>query len=426
MKLCWALFFLILSHLIFAQDSNDTKKSKDISSKKMYESIGPTRWLFVGKGLENIAELPFEMVESLFNTLTLRNHDELVWRSRRKLKKELPKKTIQEKNKEKLIGDLKNEYVSQLPIVNCKKPHEQQEYAELDAIIKKVQEDDSDCFCSAWNTCEKEKCSCASLCPFDMTIMRKTAHQMIPSEENSLHFRNHAEGVFKYQELSGFCWGHSTVEQRMVQLSVFKPEEKCPYEEGSRDWVLFYKRIIDDLVHNTARIIPGFKNLYEFSGHPAFEEYIALQVSKTWAKQAAGIANMKHFIRLKNDKKSNLQFVKRTKEYIDFNVSPVIVKSEKIDFSYGFFSAFTDLGNAHAVVAYKYEVLENGSTKIYFRDNSETIESNAKGENYVVIGADGELIEGDYTYHLIDRHFKRDIVRQVASMQMLCFQEMCR
>ena len=236
---------------------------------------------------------------------------------------------------------------------------------------------------------------------------------MAPSLENQLSFRNHQNSVFKYKELTGFCWGHATVGQRMSQLSVFNPAKKLPYEEGSRKWLRHYKKVIDDLVHNNAREVVGFANLNSFSKHPALEEYIALQVSKTWAKQAASIANLHHFIRLKGQEKVEQKFVKRVKEYLKFGIAPIVVKADE----------FPYFGGSHVIIVYKYEERDDGTVRFYIRDNSAKSDDNAKMDLYFTIDPNSEGSELNLT--LIDRHFNRDIVKQTISMKLLCEKIQC-
>lgn len=438
------VFTLLFSVFIHAQnnpannhsDVEKPLKTMDISPKKFHEDESATKWLFARKAAQNLVEAPLEKVESLFHTLTLRNAMSIKAKSKRKLKREDKWERKRDEKRDQLmknyIEDVNQSYgLDGLALTGDEAKDKalicaqnqafnfDAYYKDLADIVNKVNQHKKMCICSAWSDCENRRCSCSRLCPFDFTLFRKTADQAKPTKDNQLHFRNHQNSIYKYKELTGFCWGHATVAQRMSQLAVFRPDKKIEHPEGSKKWVKHYKRVIDDLVHNRATNVDGFNNLYEFSGHPAFEEYIALQVSKVWAKQAAEIGNLSHFIRLRSQKKDNLKFVKKMKDYLDFNVTPVVVKSDK-------FSELSEVGYAHVVVAYKYEDMPDGSTRIYFRDNSDSIKENEKQNNYVEIKADGTRKGYDYDLHLEDRHFKRDIVRQVYSMQALCIENMCR
>ena len=114
-----------------------------------------------------------------------------------------------------------------------------------------------------------------------------TRHRMSPEAENGLSLVNadhEFEGISdrKY----GYCWGFSTLHRNFSQLAFFDPS--LPRNRDLDD----YLRKIDSIVAGQATVIPGFRNLREFSLVPRVELYLKLNAMELWRSRAVRTSSL--------------------------------------------------------------------------------------------------------------------------------------
>ncbi|MBY0517047.1 MAG: hypothetical protein K2P81_09075 [Bacteriovoracaceae bacterium] len=247
------------------------------------------------------------------------------------------------------------------------------------------------CQCQPWGDCPKNICSCQALCPQGFDIFRHpadmTPKKISENQYNGLAFRNW-NVPSQHEATQGYCWGHARMTSQFNRLSFFKPDSTAPHDLSSSDEseqnkaVDFYKELIDKVADNEAVDIPGFKNLFEFSSHPALQSYIADKVAKGWADQAMSWQGLS--TTLSGGQKSNQvyqELFNDVKERIDMNMQPTIV--------------FTERGSpfmTHAVLVSHYEIQSNGQMKLCLRDNNHDESNAAKCEDNMTIDPNKGLI----------------------------------
>jgi len=365
------LFSLFCVPTLWAQKEDQSK-----IDVKFHESTFPTYVLMGTKGAQNLIESPINIADSFYRTVAGKNYLKLVKNSRKK--KEKLKATQED-------IDLSN---------SCQ---EKTSESPLDSLSKTLGKVDN-CECSAWHNCPNRECKLEDLCPFDLSIFKITAHQRIPTQSNSLSFRNHSNDI-PYKEITGFCWGHATTTQRLSNLSIFQPTAKVPHKEGSKEWLKFYKKIIDNIVlHNEAQIIPGFSNLYEFSSHPSFKDYFGKTVAKIWAKQAMNIRSIPDSAYFTSSSKKQEKFEESVEELLEFDVTPTIVIAGGI----------TEMGYSHVVVPWKVTKID-GKKVICYRDNSTKVPSN------LLCRTTHDHRVDNFSYHA-----KKDLAVQAQSLRKIC------
>ena len=228
------------------------------------------------------------------------------------------------------------------------------------------------CSCKPWGSCFKNTCSCSTLCPNNFDIFKKHPYEESTADlstlENSLSFRN-AESMelSTIEGTNGYCWGHASITSKFNRLGFFDDSDtemkdnldKAPGSSERDQAIRYYKEVIDDIVDNKVRNIPGFKNLYEFSSHPELETYLSDKVAKSWANRAMSVQGLSTALR---DKPMSMEdskdFFNDVKEKLDDNQQPQIVFT-KSD------SKFT----THAVLVSDY-ILEDDKMTLCLRDNN--------------------------------------------------------
>lgn len=102
-----------------------------------------------------------------------------------------------------------------------------------------------------------------------------------PEPENGLSLVNadhEFEGISDRK--FGYCWGFATLFRNLTQLAFFDPTQP------RMDDVDFYLRKIDRIVAGQATVIPGYRNLREFSLEPRIELYLKLNTMELWRNRA--------------------------------------------------------------------------------------------------------------------------------------------
>lgn len=257
---------------------------------------------------------------------------------------------------------------------------------DIEGIIGKAK---PTCACAAWGDCAKATCSCEKLCPNTYDIFKHPAGQTLKElarPENNLAFRN-TFGGSRHEATNGYCWGHANVTSQFNRLAFFDQSKKPPYDLDSKDpkvqqkAIAYYKDLINKITKNQATDVPGFKNLQEFSSHPALQSYIADKVAENWADKAMSWQGIG--LTLSSEPAEgwdNREVFREIQERLDMHIQPAIL--------------FNDRGSstaAHIVTVAYYERLQNGETKLCINDNNEDPKKNENCENFMMINTNGVI-----------------------------------
>lgn len=217
-------------------------------------------------------------------------------------------------------------------------------------------------------------------CKLGFEVLALNKHQFVPTQENSLTFRNHDDFVYPIKNPLGFCWGHAKVTQKFNRLAHFRPDLKIKHKPGSRKWKKHYKRIVKDIaLKNKPRIIEGFANLHEFSSDPYIEKRLGKAVGRNWADLAMNIRGLKTGLKKQNTKEERLKILEQLKTRLEKNQIPTVTMHYLGE-------NFTE---THIVVIWKdLGKDENGYHKFCARDNNSEYATNVSCENYLLVNED--------------------------------------
>ena len=183
-------------------------------------------------------------------------------------------------------------------IVSCI-PRSNEKVDDLDDSIIKIA--DRLCKCVAWSNCPKSKaCNCDMLCPDGLEIFNHPDNSSMNKSlnKNSFSFRNSSSAfVFSEEGMSaGYCWGHASATSKFNRLAKFRVNEKVPCiknnscKVGDEDYLEYMEDLIDDIMNNKPRTIPGFKNLSDFSSENMQSDsvllYLGDSISNEWSDKA--------------------------------------------------------------------------------------------------------------------------------------------
>jgi hypothetical protein len=238
--------------------------------------------------------------------------------------------------------------------------------SEIEKLSDKVMA--TNCKCRPWGDCPTGVCACEKQCPNDFKIFQRPETQPIESLtrlENGLAFRNNSTPS-NYAQTQGYCWGHANITAKFNRLSFFNPQKIPPHDIQSsspteqQKAIDYYKGLIDQIADNEATEIPGFRNLHQFSSHPALQSYFGDKVAKTWAKNAMSWQGLGTALTTKKQTDQNYErLFADVKSRLDMNLQPTIV------FTYRSSSFHT-----HATLVSHYEMLPDGKMKLCLRDNN--------------------------------------------------------
>lgn len=245
------------------------------------------------------------------------------------------------------------------------------------------------CTCAAWGTCDKQSCSCDTLCPKGFDILTMNKNVLDDSASNSLAFANGDFSFYKkYSNYRGFCWGHAVVTQRFNRLASFKPNENKKFMGSGNDQsrIREYKSIIKKLNNNEPVDIPGFNNLHDFSSDPEVKEILQDTLKDVWAQNAMSSQGLsivasgepqgaKHY----NDLFDDIEF--RLKHH----QSPTIIFNQQKSSSY-----------AHSVLVNGYGKTSDGRRYICLRDNNYYPEQNQHCGSQMILENDGTVSYGPW------------------------------
>ncbi|MFP5384437.1 MAG: hypothetical protein ACLGHN_00055 [Bacteriovoracia bacterium] len=354
--------------------------------------------LGIGAGVKNFVSAPYTAVKSVFTNSAFKDKKKETLEDLEKKKKESHeiRYCVDEDGKTIATDDMEN-------------------FREIASLLQ-----EQSCECKAWGSCPKDICSCEKLCPDNFTIFRRSEVKRTQDYcivDNDLCFRN--ESIGQYEMTNGYCWGHARLASQFNRLAFFEPKTKAPHDIKSEDpeeqkrAIAYYKKLIDKVVSNKATTIPGFKNLAEFSDHPALQSYLGDKMALTWADNAMTYQGLRVGLgsepRPVDEYKNTL---KEIKEFISMGVQPSIV--------------FTKSGQpfeTHTVTASHVKVKPGIGEVICLRDNNRSSFSNYNCNNYLVLDDKGKLSYpswGDIGKIEIAHNEKPDMLAQSQSLLKRC------
>ncbi len=206
----------------------------------------------------------------------------------------------------------------------------------------------------------------------------------LPTAENGLALVN---ADFDFDHISdrsrGFCWGFATMNRQFAILAFFDPTAPKLDLEGN-------KELMDQLTDGKPVIIPGFRNIREFSLVPEHVFYLKLKAMSLWRKYAIrGKAGLAYFKTAKvmemdeiQDLLSDLKDRLARHEFPKIMISSMIQTPGRIHFS----------KYVHLVLVNRVETHEDGSAIIHIWDGNFFAETQQKDPKVIEITKDGDII----------------------------------
>lgn len=200
------------------------------------------------------------------------------------------------------------------------KPAKMQRYENLKA--RTTQESDR----------KTEARTCEELCPDNLHVLKNQRQKMLADRgENLLSFLNEKTDFANHiQRTVGYCWGHTTVTRTFNYLAYFDADEqieKAPSRDNLKKWESFYRKKIRKIMNMKAQIIPGFKNLREFSADPKIQDMLKDKVVWGWADKTLRLRSLKVFTSGQKglmNKEEVLSFVEQLESKLNVNHTPKI------------------------------------------------------------------------------------------------------
>ncbi|MDA8792741.1 hypothetical protein N9N67_05815 [Bacteriovoracaceae bacterium] len=209
---------------------------------------------------------------------------------------------------------------------------------------------------------------CEQRCPNNYTLFnRKKDHFQPQSNKHFLAFLNIDQDFAQtYARTYGFCWGHATLTRNFHYLAEFAPQRDAPNFKSSRQFKIFYSKIIKDIAKNKARVIPGFENLYEFSSNPTIQKILKKMAARKWANLALRLRNLKFVKKVmsqklfRKEKNKMRNFIDSMIKKIDHNHFPKIVLSSQ-----------QQKKRMHTVLVYQVKQIDATLYRLCLLDNDE-------------------------------------------------------
>jgi hypothetical protein len=267
-------------------------------------------------------------------------------------------------------------------------------------------------YCAAWSP-KSEQCSCNQVCPLSFSILSINRDQIAAKETNTLSTMNHFYHYWDGQNL-GHCWGHAVFTQKLKRLALFRPREVAPFLEGSKEWVKFYSKILKNIAHDKAQIVPGFSNILEFSKHPKLLQKFANRVSQMWGSKSMSIPGfIQSSFAIPQSTKRNLHYINKIRNRLLNHQEVAVIMGRKIP--------LITLKSLHVnIVSRVYE--SNDEIIVCYEDNNLSGAENSNCARKDRFKLDGELIKSWHGPKTIVYHEDADAAKQVRSMWKLCHQ----
>jgi len=203
-------------------------------------------------------------------------------------------------------------------------------------------------------------------------------------------------------------------------LSFFRENQRAPFDLNSSNQseqkkaVDFYRQLIKKVSLNKVAIIPGFKNLKEFSTHPSIQEVLKDEVGREWAEENHNFENI--VLQVRNDltdmsKSQSVSLFKEIKERIDNHMQPKVW--------------FTDI-DTHVVLISHYEIDHEGNIVLWPRDNNVSPRRNHSCLHKITINKSGEVQHskrGKLRMMRLSPTEDSNTVEQVNALRAYCHKE---
>ncbi|MBS1961405.1 MAG: hypothetical protein JST04_04255 [Bdellovibrionales bacterium] len=168
----------------------------------------------------------------------------------------------------------------------------------------------------------------------------------------------------------GFCYGHATVRTYLQRLTLWDELgnfSKVPnLKRGSKSWQDFYYRRIVDMLHNEQpQIMPGFKNLEEFTADPDIAQIVRYAETQVWAERAGHLKNLAYRVDTADMKTAHsYKLVADLQHRLDSGMNPIIMFDENSN------KLVDDWQNSlHVVQVVNLRKMENDRTAIIILDD---------------------------------------------------------
>ncbi|MDA8793026.1 hypothetical protein N9N67_07265 [Bacteriovoracaceae bacterium] len=239
-------------------------------------------------------------------------------------------------------------------------------------------------------------------------LFQNTIKNFTPKLENSLTFNNHCPNIpDKAIKGSGFCWGYASLEQKLLRLASFDSSKQAPATINSEEWISFYEEKIASVLENNFTIIPGFKNLREFSSNKKIEWMLKKFMILTWTNEAHHPSGLKgsKFKGWELGKKK--EFFEQTIELLDLGFTPLVLQAKG-----------EGRKNSHVLVAWEY-FRKNKETVICLRDPNKTYLFDRACRYKAILSEDEEDYESTSSF-IITHNQMRDFYWQYHSLKTAC------
>lgn len=169
------------------------------------------------------------------------------------------------------------------------------------------------CHCNSWQTpladCEVPCCSllcrhevrCEKICPSGLAIFKRNKERSHQVHDFNFAFTNSAFDTYvnrvrhvpvtymngTLRSSSAYNLGYISARRKFNELAFFDEFSSAPESAGAYRRH-FYQEKIDALFEGKPAVIPGFKNLREFSADPEIQGYLKQKIAEEWLEKAIG------------------------------------------------------------------------------------------------------------------------------------------
>lgn len=223
---------------------------------------------------------------------------------------------------------------------------------------------------------------------FDIFKLHEANHR--PQVDNDLTFVNESndfEGIGDRR--FGYCFGMATLIRNIEVLAFFDPSATAPAEKGSKQWLRFYRRIIKRLASGQATVIPGFKNVHDFSADKQIALELKIMIMTLWDAHAVSWRAFGFALRASRPitLKEQTAFTQNIKERLARHEMPKILFSALVPLE-KFLGIETDI---HTVNVYDIQDLPNGGSRVFIWDEDLYVDELLKNPAYLDFTPDGKI-----------------------------------
>ncbi len=113
----------------------------------------------------------------------------------------------------------------------------------------------------------------------------KSLDEMLPSAANAFAIANtDAEYEYLSDFKFGICWSLTGTLRKFIMLAKFDPNTEAPFDRlnDTENYLRYYASKIEKILAGEPVVIPGFRNLREFSSEPGIEYYLKSRMVTEW------------------------------------------------------------------------------------------------------------------------------------------------